>query len=103
MNASRHGIRMTGEAYLTAEAQARIQVDQMLAAAGWVVQEPEAVNLAAARGVAVREFILMPPHGRADYLLFVDRMPVGVIEAKPAGATLTGVEWQTKKYVGGVP
>lgn len=44
----------------------------MLELAGWAVQEPDAVNLSAAQGVAVREFILEPLHGRADYLLFVD-------------------------------
>ena len=41
-------------------------------AAGWAVQDAKAVNLAAARGVAVREFVMKPPHGRADYLLFLD-------------------------------
>src|SRR5712691_501087 len=75
----------------------------MLEAAGWAVQDARGANLAAARGVAVREFILEPPHGRADYLLFVDREAVGVIEAKPEGATLTGVEWQSAKYLDGLP
>ena len=36
--------------------------------------------------------------GRADYVLFVDRQAVGVIEAKPVGTTLTGVEPQTLRY-----
>lgn len=35
--------------------------------------------------------------GDADYLLFLDRKAVGVIEAKKAGSTLTGVEWQSAK------
>jgi type I restriction enzyme R subunit len=86
------------ESYLTAEARARVQIDQELQAAGWAVQDPDGVNLAAAQGVAVREFILKPPHGRADYLLFVERQAVGSIEAKPAGTTLTGVEIQSSKY-----
>jgi type I restriction enzyme R subunit len=90
-------------AYLTPEAQARVQIDSMLAQARWVVQDAKRVNLAAGRGVAVREVILTPPHGRADYLLFVDRKAVGVIEAKPEGATLTGVEWQSAKYLDGLP
>ena len=68
-----------------------------------MVQDANKVNLAAGRGVAVREFVLKPPHGRVDYLLFVDGKAVGVIEAKPEGATLTGVEWQTAKYVDGLP
>jgi type I restriction enzyme R subunit len=75
----------------------------MLDAAGWAVQKADKVNLAARVGVAVREFTLTAPHGRTDYLLFVDRRPVGAIEAKPAGATLTGVETQTDKYSDGVP
>ena len=43
--------------YLTPEARARIEIDRMLAAAGWAVQNASQVNLAAARGVAVREFV----------------------------------------------
>jgi type I restriction enzyme R subunit len=89
--------------YLTPEAQARVRIDQMLAAAGWAVQDYGAVNLSAARGVAVREFVLAPGHGRADYLLFVDRNAVGALEAKKEGETLTGVAWQTAKYVDGIP
>ena len=67
------------------------------------MQDGKQANLAAARGVAVREFVLKSPHGRADYLLFVDRTPVGVIEAKKEGQTLTGVEWQSAKYRDGLP
>src|SRR5688572_12637414 len=90
-------------AYLTPEARARVQIDEMLGAAGWAVQDYSKANLAGARGVAIREFVLAPPHGRADYLLFVDGHAVGVIEAKKQGATLTGVAWQTAKYVDGIP
>jgi type I site-specific restriction endonuclease len=39
----------------------------------------------------------------ADYLLFVDSSPMGVVEAKKEGDTLTGVEIQTTKYSEGVP
>src|ERR1700730_6055918 len=92
-----------GSAYLTAEARARITIDKKLDASGWVVQKANRVNLGAGRGVAVREFILRPPHGTADYLLFVDRKPVGAIEAKPEGETLTEVELQTAKYTDGLP
>ena len=41
--------------------------------------------------------------GEADYLLFVDRKAIGVIEAKPQGATLSGVAEQSEKYVAGIP
>ena len=74
-----------------------MQIDQMLEAAGWAVQDPRAVNLAAARGVAVREFVMKRPHGRADYLLFLDGRAAGVVEAKKEGETLTGVEHQSAK------
>ncbi len=68
----------------------------MLIAAGWVVQDHRRVNLYAGRGVAVGE--LGTGAGPADYVLFVDRQAVGVIEAKKQGTTLSGVEPQTAKY-----
>jgi type I restriction enzyme R subunit len=91
------------ETYLTPEARARVQIDEMLEAAGWVVQDAGAVNLSAAQGVAVREFVLALGHGRADYLLFLNGAAVGALEAKKEGETLMGVAWQTAKYVDGVP
>ena len=48
-----------------------------------MVQDREALNLAADRGVAVREFRMAPRHGFADYLLFVDGQAAGVVEANP--------------------
>jgi type I restriction enzyme R subunit len=89
--------------YLAREAKARVQIDKQLAAAGWVVQSQDNLNLAAGLGVAVREFTLDKPHGRVDYLLFLDGQPAGVIEAKPEGTTLTEVERQSGKYVDGLP
>ena len=91
------------EICLTPEAKARLKIDEMLKAAGWAVQDAKRVNLSASRGVAVRKFVLKPPHGEADYLLFVDRAAVGVLEAKKEGTALTGVEWQSAKYVDGLP
>ncbi len=61
------------------------------------------MNLYAGRGVAVREFGLKPGHGAADYLLYVDQKAAGVVEAKPLGHTLTGVETQSGKYSDGLP
>ena len=90
-------------AYLTPEARARVVIDRMLDAADWAVQHARAVNLLASRGVAVREFVLKPPHGRADYLLFLDGRALGIVEAKKEGETLTGVEWQSAMYVDGLP
>ena len=73
-----------------------MQIDEQLVACGWVVQDYKHAAVAAARGVAVRE--VPTGAGPADYVLFVDRQAVGVIEAKKAGTTLTGVEPQTRKY-----
>ena len=42
----------------TPEQRARETIDRLLAAAGWAVQDRAALNLSAARGVAVREFAL---------------------------------------------
>jgi type I restriction enzyme, R subunit len=36
-------------------------------------------------------------------LLYVDQSAVGVIEAKPQGASLSGVEWQSAMYAEGLP
>ena len=51
----------------------------------------------------MREFSLKPGHGAADYLLYVNRKAAGVVEAKPEGSTLTGVEVQSEKYSAGLP
>ncbi len=85
------------------EDMAREQIDRMLELSGWAVQDAKAVNLYAKQGVAIREFELKPGFGTADYLLYVDGKAAGVIEAKKAGATLTGVEIQSAKYSKGLP
>ena len=87
----------------TPEDLARQNIDQLLSAAGWIIQNRDAANITAGRGVAIREFPMKKGHGEADYLLFVDGTAVGVIEAKREGETLTGVEIQTQKYSEGVP
>ena len=88
---------------MTPEEQARQQIDVLLVGAGWDVQNSSGLNLYASRGVAVREFRLKPGHGQADYLLYVDGKAAGVVEAKPEGSTLTGVEVQSGKYSTGLP
>lgn len=80
-----------------------MEIDEALRASGWVVQKRREMNLFAARGVIVRQFTMAPGHGAADYLLFLDGRPVGALEAKPVGHTLTGVEGQARKYGEGVP
>ena len=80
---------------------ARQNIDQLLTAAGWTIQDREQMNLGVSHGVAVREFQMSP--GPTDYLLFIDRKAVGVIEAKPEGTTLGGVSEQTERYLTGIP
>ena len=78
---------------MTPEEEARQLIDELLEATGWQVQDYKQVNLGAGLGVAVREFTLKT--GFADYMLFVDKKAAGVIEAKPVGTTLGGVDWQS--------
>ncbi|WP_295584961.1 type I restriction-modification enzyme R subunit C-terminal domain-containing protein [uncultured Lamprocystis sp.] len=83
---------------MTPEAKARQRIEQRLIDAGWVIQDFKDIDLGAARGVAVREY--PTDTGPADYVLFIDREPVGIIEAKrdQAGEHLTAVEEQTLRY-----
>jgi type I restriction enzyme, R subunit len=89
----------------TPEQRARQNIDELLQQCGWIVQDRAEINLGAARsnagGVAVREFPLKT--GFADYLLFVDRRPIGAIEAKAEGIALAGVELQAEQYGAGLP
>ncbi len=80
------------------EARARQHIDRKLGQAGWVLQDLKQLNLGTATGVVVREY--STDSGPADYVLFVNRQPVGVIEAKPddAGEKITVVESQTERY-----
>ena len=81
-----------------AEQIARDKIDKQLTASGWVVQKRSEINLSASPGVAVREY--MTDVGPADYILFVDKKPVGVIEAKRAeeGVKITLHEEQSSEY-----
>jgi type I restriction enzyme, R subunit len=88
---------------LAAEQRARGLIDQQLTQAGWKVQDKKDLNLFAGPGIAVREVVMKPGHGRVDYLLYVDKAVVGVVEAKPVGTTLSGVEWQSAMYADGLP
>jgi hypothetical protein len=83
------------------EQLARDQIDERLAVAGWCVQDKEALNFSAGQGIAVREY--QTDEGPADYVLFVDRRAVGVIEAKPkdGGHKITTVEDQSAGYAVG--
>src|SRR3954453_21812960 len=86
---------------MTPEERARQQIDRQLQACGWTVQDCREMNLGAALGIAVREFPLTT--GEADYLLYADGRAIGIVEAKPEGHTLVGVEPQSTKYTAGLP
>ena len=77
---------------------ARDQIDALLSASGWSVQKREALDFNAGIGLAVREY--PTDTGPADYVLFVNRTAVGVIEAKPKdfGHRITTVEQQSAEY-----
>ena len=83
---------------MSPEECARLVIDEKLMQAGWVIQDLNALNLAAGLGVAVREFPTST--GPADYALFVEGRPVGVVEAKrsEAGEHITDVETQSARY-----
>ncbi|NMB78024.1 MAG: DEAD/DEAH box helicase family protein [Methanomicrobiales archaeon] len=86
---------------MTPEEKARKKIDALLELAGWKVQDIRDYDPHASLGVAIREFPLSC--GEADYALFVDRIGVGVIEAKPEGTTLGGVDSQSGKYAESFP
>lgn len=59
---------------------ARDNIDDMLKASGWSVQDNKKIDFTLGQGQAVREY--QTDIDPADYVLFVDKKPVGVIEAK---------------------
>ncbi|NMC40031.1 MAG: DEAD/DEAH box helicase family protein [Bacteroidales bacterium] len=77
---------------------ARDSIDRQLKACGWIVQNKSEINLNEGPGVAVREY--QTDVGPADYVLFVDGKPAGVIEAKrkEEGHRLTMHEDQVEDY-----
>jgi type I restriction enzyme, R subunit len=80
---------------------ARQKIDALLEAAGWIIQDMDGFNRNAASGVAVREFQL--PKGPCDYLLFIGGKAAGVVEAKKAGVTLSGIADQSEGYMQQLP
>ncbi|CAI2717521.1 type I restriction endonuclease subunit R [Nitrospina watsonii] len=80
------------------EQLARDRIDKMLEEAGWKVQHKKKIDFNAGLGVAVREYDT--DVGPADYVLFVDRKAVGVIEAKKEelAQNITTVEEQSEDY-----
>ena len=82
----------------TPEQIARDHIDKQLTACSWLIQDKNRINLHAGIGIAVREYLT--DAGVADYVLFVDGKPTGVIEAKrkEEGHRLTIHEVQSEDY-----
>src|SRR3954468_17950863 len=85
----------------TPEQRARQTIDALLGARGWAGRDYRAGNLGGARGIALREVPLK--RGRCDYVLVVDLVPVGIIEAKKEGNTLSTVADQSASYAENLP
>jgi len=83
----------------TPEQIARDKIDKQLRIAGWDIQNKDAINWTKSKGIAVRHYYTEDGK-EADYILFVNRKPVGVIEAKKEdeGFRLTIVEEQSTEY-----
>ena len=77
---------------------ARDAIDERLRASGWAVQNVRSIDHDAAAGIAVKEYSTSV--GPADYVLFSNRKPLGVVEAKPDnwGVKITTVEAQSSGY-----
>lgn len=77
---------------------ARDKIDNLLELAGWKIQSKNKIDFSAGIGIAVREY--QTDVGPADYVLFVNRKPVGIIEAKreEEGVNLTVVAEQSARY-----
>ncbi len=82
----------------TPEQKARDTINHMLGQAGWKVQSKKKIDFSAGSGIAVREY--QTDVGPADYVLFIGKNPVGVVEAKPEdwGQKITTVEEQSAAY-----
>ena len=80
------------------EQLARDRIDADLIRCGWLIQNKSKINLNAAIGIAIREY--QTNAGPADYVLFVDKKPIAIIEAKreEEGHRLSVHEEQTEGY-----
>ena len=83
---------------MTPEQKAREIIDKKLEQSGWIIQDAQKINLFAGLGVAVREFPIST--GPVDYALFLEGIPVGIVEAKrdDVGENITEVERQDSRY-----
>ena len=87
---------------MTHERDARQTIDSMLEASGWHIQYYAEHATDASLGVAVREYPLQDDQS-ADYLLFINEVAVGILEAKKEGMTLGGALQQAERYHASLP
>ena len=89
---------MYGSINQSPEQIARDNIDKQLHATGWAVQDKDKIDWNESIGIAVREY--QTDVGPADYVLFVERRPVGIIEAKreEEGYRITSHESQAESY-----
>jgi len=102
--ANLHGYGKNSEpSSMTPEQQARQKIDAQLTASGWIVQDYKPLNLSAGPGIAVREVPLTT--GPCDYLLLVNRKPIGIVEAKRTeqGKNLSVAAEQSTRYASSLP
>lgn len=80
------------------EQLARDNIDRQLTACGWIIQSIKKVNLNAGIGIAVKEYLT--DVGPADYVLFVEGKPCGIVEAKreEEGHRISSHEIQGEEY-----
>ena len=80
------------------EQAARDNIDKQLRAAGWAVQDKDRIDWNESIGIAIRGY--QTDVGPTDHVLFVERKPVGIIEAKKEeeGCKLTSHEPQAENY-----
>ncbi len=80
------------------EQAARDNIDKQLRAAGWAVQDKDKIDWNESIGIAIRGY--QTDVGPTDHVLFVERRPVGIIEAKKEeeGLKLISHEPQAENY-----
>ena len=79
---------------------ARDHIDGLLKSSGWSVQHKTEIDLNRGHGQAIQEY--QTNVGPADYVLFIDKKAVGIIEAKreSKAENITTAEKQTEAYAG---
>jgi len=80
------------------EQEARDNINKKLNATGWAVQDKNKINCNESNGIAIRGY--QTDFGLTDYVLLVERRPVGIIEAKKEeeGCRITSHELQAEFY-----